>query len=768
MLSALGEQFREPFSWRSTMGPSNGSRCPSICLLALGAVAAEMAVAQETDVNQQDHATALEEVVVTASRHSESSQEYAGGLQVFTGADLEQSSKDGFESYLLAVPTVSLRSQNGVSHVAVRGIANVTGGDYGAATTAETVGVYLNDVPLAGTSVFPDLGLYDVQRVEVLKGPQGTLYGEGAMGGAIRIILNEPSTSGVLGTADMTGSSTEHGAANHRIRGALNVPLGERVAMRLVGSYRKDEGFIENLATGEKNANDYESHSARALLKADLTDRFSVDLLAMQEVNRQGQPNEVDDLVALSTHTPEPRFGDSDTKIAALTLNYDFGFAELTSVSSYFSSVRNRLNRLQLGSVLAGIYGVPVSQDNFQFKADMSATTQELRLVSKEGGRLDWVVGAFYRKKKHVATGGTDLAPADMLALNEVLSAAGSPLFATTHVWDTTEVSDRFEQTALYADFAYRVRDNLDVLAGLRGYRERLDDYQYQHGVGVFDFLQSGPVVVNPTDSGIVPKVGLRYRPTGKAMLYGTVSQGFRSSAANIGFANSGVGDPGASSDKTTNYELGAKTQWLDDRVNLNASLFYIRWTNMQLNQIGIATKPPSVGELAGFLGNGGDADIHGAEIQLTAAPGGGLLVGGAVGYTRSKLTKAPATTFVDAELPATAQWTASAFGEYRAPLTANAAGFVRIDGQYVDSQLLVLPSTAVPDGAPLDSYFMSNFRLGFDLANWGVEGFVENLTDERAQLGRGLIGGGGSPQDLNRYNISRPRTFGVTMRIRF
>jgi iron complex outermembrane receptor protein len=716
----------------------------------------------------------LEEVTVTANRRSETVLNYAGSVQVLSGEALDNPLKTGFEGYLLRVPSVSLREENGVSHITVRGVSNISGGDYGSAATSETVGVYINDIPLAGTSVLPDLGLYDVQRVEVLKGPQGTLYGAGSMGGAIRILLNEPTTEGVTGSTEATGSYTEYGGANYTLRGAVNVPINSAVAMRLVASDRHDSGFIDNTATGKRDANPYDEHSVRGLIRAQVSPNLTAELLLLNDSSKQFQANDADNINALTVDSPEPRFNDANTSLFALTLAYSLGFADLTSVSSGFRGTRHRVNHLVLGSSLAGIYGVPVTQDNFRFEADVHAFSQEIRLVSKGASPLQWVVGAYYQDLRHDVTGGTDLDPADLVALNTVLFQRGLPIFGTPEVWNTTTIQDYSKQGSLYADLTYHFSDKFDVFGGLRGYYEHLYSYQYQHGDGVFSNIVSGPVVITPNDSGFVPRVGLRYYPTAKLMTYGSVSQGYRSSAPNLGYNNFGLGSPGVHPDKATTYELGAKKESANGRIAVNAAIYHIRWTKIQLAQTATAVKAPYIGLEEGFLSNAGNASINGAEVSLEAAPVKSLSLGGSIGYNQSRLTSALVPSFVGVELPVTPKWTASGWATYRAPLSGRLDGEIGLDAEYVGRQLAVLPSSAAVaggangDGLPIEPYFSANLRVGLRATEWRMDLFVENLTDRRSELGRGLLDSTGAVNDPNRFSISRPRTVGLTARYMF
>ena len=211
--------------------------------------------------------TLLEEIVVTAERRTQNEQDVATALQAFTGQGLERRGADGFEDYVLSVPGLSFRDQGaGATRIAIRGISNVSASDFAVTTPVSTVGLYLNDVPIQGTSQLPDLNLYDLEQIEVLKGPQGTLYGEGAMGGAIRMTLARPDPTEFSARGEVIGSFTDDGGFNNAGRGVVNIPIAEgSTALRIVGTYRDHDGFVDNIARDEEDANSSSAYSVRAL-----------------------------------------------------------------------------------------------------------------------------------------------------------------------------------------------------------------------------------------------------------------------------------------------------------------------------------------------------------------------------------------------------------------------------------------------------------------------------------------------------------------------
>lgn len=703
----------------------------------------------------------LQEIIVTAARRTQRAQDFAGGLQVFNGGELDRRGVNGFNDYLPSVPGASFRDQgNGSTSVSLRGISNVGGSDFGALSTVSTVGVYLNEVPIQGTSMLPDLALYDLSRVEVLKGPQGTLYGEGAMGGAIRMMLNAPDPAGYRSTADATLASTDNGGINYRVRGMMNAPLGESTALRVVGSYRDDDGFIDNLATGKDDINGRSAWSVRALLSSQLTERFSIDVLALHDASSVDGFPQMDRRVGdVKVNNPETEYADVDTSIFGLTLQYDLGGVDLTSVTSYYDSQQKK--QAYAPYPLAAYFPSNVAPSMSRGDTDLGSFAQELRLVRQGDNRLDWVAGVFYRDKTQDNISEAVFTDANFAAANALLAAAGDPLL-TTLIPGREVIKDTYEQVAVYGEITYEVVDRLDLTLGARWFDEDVESTYDFIGSDVLAPISLSGLDLRGKDSGVIPKIGLAYKLDRSKLLYALASQGFRSSGPNVihSFFPT-LGEDFVSSDSLWNYEIGTKTTWLDGHLQANVDAFYVDWRDIQGNQIEFVS---SIGADLGFVGNAGNAEIRGAELEINAffaAWEAGL----AVGLTDSELTQSNSNTLVGAQLPNVPKWTGSTYLQYRFPV-ARGEGTVRFDARYVDSQVtrFIAPGD---DGSPLDSYSVGNLRFGFtpESGAWGLDVFVDNLWDERAELGRDLAYAGNTAF-TGRFTVNQPRTVGVTFRV--
>jgi iron complex outermembrane receptor protein len=723
--------------------------------------AVDGSVEKSDTASEGKSASSVEEIVVTANRREQSAQDVPAGLQVFRGAELDRLGANGLENYILTVPNVGFKDQgNGSVHVALRGVSDFGGDDGGlGAQTQSTVGLYLNDVAVSNTSYLPDLGLYDLNRIEVLKGPQGTLYGEGAMGGAIKLILNSPDPTAFSGKSDLTLSDTEHGGFNYRARAMANIPLiTDKVALRAVGSYRDDSGFVDNVISGRREDNSGRAYSLRATLSAKLTDQFSAELLALYDYLHQNEFPEVNLAVGgLLSDSTENRFNRSKTSLFGLTLKYDLGFSELSSISSYYEADRNLIQRFELAQYVFGPLGT-IDQQPYLTDTKLSSVAQELRLVSKSDGRLDWVAGAFYRHKRQDGFFDLFLSDEELTSVNAGAAEAGLPTLPST-TFALSSIEDAYNQYAVYGESNYKITDKLVFTAGLRWFDETVTYHNTLVGFGVAAGFNSAPPKQEIEDQGVVPKFGLSYRLSPDHLVYALATKGFRSSALNLNQAF-GVGGAGATSDNIWNYEIGAKNAWADRHVTANVSAYYVDWSNMQSKESALS---PVTHTLLEFTGNGGNSTISGVELELAAAPVDSIRIGFSAGYLDSKLTRSAigVGAVVGAPLPNAPEWTGSGFAEYRLAVREVGKAYVRLDAKYTDRQATRL-ITATDDGGFLGSYTIGNARVGFDSSGWNAALFVDNVSDKRAQLGRGLLSLGA--QNAQRVIVTRPRTIGISL----
>jgi iron complex outermembrane receptor protein len=748
-----------------TIGPEGTHPNTAARGLRVAQVKSYKGASDSTESHRSEPEERLEEVLVTAARREQSAQDVAGGLQVFLGSDLDRQGANQFADYLLQTPGVSFRDQGaGAERVSLRGISNVAGSDNGITAPSSTVGLYLDDISISDTSNLPDISSYDLQRIEVLKGPQGTLYGEGAMGGAIKMVPNKPRLDRFEAHSDLTLSGTEGNALNYGLRGVTNIPLlTDKVALRVSGTYQSLDGFIDNLYSGRDKVNRSTGYSVRALLLARLTDRFSAELLALQSAQNQDHFDQADlSLGDLKIYSVEPEFNDVKNDVFGLTLKYDGDLASFTAISSYYTAKRDQVVRVPvLATPVFGSFGT-VTQDPIGFDLNLHNFAQELRLVSQGEQQFDWVIGAFYREKKQRGLANLYVAQSDLASVNAGLTGAGLPALPNTGTYLAGDTTDTYRQYAGYGEVNYHPVESLTLTAGLRWFHE---DVIFL-GDTVGNSILAGATAVDSENfpySRTVPKFGVSYRFNKDSMVYVQAAQGFRSGIININRSFE-VGDIAAKPDKLWNYELGTKTSWADGRLKLNGSLYYVDWKSIQTIETAIS---PVSNSPIGFFGNGGNARIRGVEIDLAAVPMADVLLGTTFGYTDSEMTEATDDASIVGEtLPNVPRLTASGFGEYRFRQTRGDSYF-RFDVQHIGRQA-TRPITTSSDGAWVDGYTLGSLRVGFDAKQrWGAAFFINNLWNERAQLGRGITGAG-AIYNLERYTIARPRTFGLTFSVEY
>jgi iron complex outermembrane recepter protein len=741
---------------------------------------------QVADAERQDA-----DIVVTATRRESSIQDVAAGIQVLDGKTIDQLSLDSFEEFVPSIAGIGFtQSGSGTAQLGLRGVSNVTGGDFGVGDSVSTVGLYFDDVPIQGGVTLPDIALYDLVQVEVLKGPQGTLFGEGAMGGVIRLIPNKPRLDAFEARGDATLSSTESGGENYQIRGVINIPIvNDRLGLRLSGTYKRDEGYIDNVATGATNINDNKVWSIRAALRAQLADTVGIDLLYLHDKGRlDGLNNFIPQLGDLVIEAFENRFNETNRDLFAGTVNIDLGeVARFTSVTSYFDDRRDFAERFPLNlnflvPLLTGGVAVPAPgsrAENLLTTAVQKTFTQEIRLVSSGDGPFRWVLGGFYRDRDSVSETATlaDAAPSINAALTARLGAGAARfLFPASGTPGTITIApflpafertadEAFKQKAIYGEANYELADKLRLTFGVRYYDERVSLSELTTGYGpiaVFTRPRNRQEIKN---DGFLFKGGLDYRVNDDVLLYTVASEGFRSGGPNLNASTDPTGSiPFAfGSDSLWNFEGGFKTSWLDRRVTLNGAVYYQDWKDVQSRAlVSVPLSPGAPPTVLGFIGQGADARVIGGEIELKGRPADWLDFGGALSVNDTEVTRVrPGSTLrVGDTLPRAPKLSGSAYVQVTRPLSGSLSGFARFDFQHVGEQI---DSTGTPP-VKIDELNVGRLRLGAYTKRFGVDVFVDNLWDTRPVLGR-LLNFTSPISQLNPVSSIRPRTIGVTLR---
>ncbi len=655
---------------------------------------------------------ALEEVTVTAQKRTQNIQDVPMSISALDGAALDAIGAKNFEDFAREIPGLAFANLGpGQNRFTIRGVSTFSG--------TSVVGIYLDDSPIASTINYsqPSLALYDVERVEVLKGPQGTLYGEGSLGGTLRYITADPDPTKFAAKSEATVSNTEKGGTNYDIEAAVNLPLiDNELAVRLVALHQYDSGYIDNIPLHDNNFNDVTTDAFRAKVLWKATDALSIQLTGMYQKIAQGGPN-VESLDAptgsLENLDTAPQSYADKLSQGSLKVTYDFPFATLTSATSYFA------REVGQDAQSRGYAFNPPFPYFTEDALDFHVFTEEARLASKADGPLTWLAGVYYNQYH---------ATADYNYFDTTASGASQ---------GATIQDNQFKQYAVFGEAEYALTSQFFGTAGVRWYKE--DQYAVDDTGKLFSV----------SSNVAVPRFALRYVFNPQATVYVSATEGFRSGGVNL-YSIPGVNNTYAP-DKTWNYEVGTRLTDANRRVSVDLSVYHIDWRDLQT-----FVARPDLGPFTYFIENVSAAKVDGAELQLDWKPGlvRGLAIGGNGSLSNARYTKdVPFEGPAGNKLPQTPRWTASAYAEYRLPLTPGLEGYSRFDYEYQGTAF-----TLGDNLTEIGNYSLGNLRVGVDAGPWSAELFANNLWDTRATLYER------ASEEFGIYR-NRPRTYGLTLR---
>lgn len=718
----------------------------------------------------------IEEVIVTAQHRQERLYEVPMGITAITSDVMSKSQQRGFEDYTMLVPgmTLSQGDSGGVNTLSMRGL-NANG-------VGSTVSVYLDEAPIGsssavanGSAFASNFDTWDMQRVEVLRGPQGMFYGASSEGGLVKFITNAPDPKGFDAAVEAGAESVAKGGTGWSAKGMLNVPLGERAAFRISGFNEHQPGYVDDLYQHKHDVNTSEKTGVRASFLVLPTDTVSVRLTAQHQVL------DVDGgaLVDADNLTRLPAYGELTHREAllvpskyrydnvALGINWDMGWASLMSSSAYSETkngVGGDLSLMPTGMIPGVSYMDLLSTPAFYppdggltptgligatlvNKVTLKKFTQEFRLQSPEG-RLEWELGAFFTREQ--------------AALNQPFQMrnvpSGTP-FGPPGWFLLGELDSIYKEWAAFGSITYAFTDKFDVQLGGRWARNEQTASLYQSSVffGIDGGLDGG-AKANKFLYSLAP----RWHINDRWMAYARVASGYQPGGMNLLPVGTPAGVPTQfKPDSTVNYELGTRAQLLDRRLAVELTAFRIDWTDVQLNQV---VHTP-IGDF-GIVGNGGTARSQGVELSLQATPFDGLNLTLSGAYIDAILTSRAETAAADSgdRLPGTPRLSTTLDVEYAWPLWANYRAYVGGTWAYVGN---VAPtfSTISGDDRLIDSYTYGNLRAGVQSDRWGVSLYAKNVTDRRALLS---FGDSGDPAFAGSSAYNRPRTIGIAVTYRY
>jgi iron complex outermembrane recepter protein len=715
-----------------------------------------------------DNTYVLNEVVVTATRRSERLMDVPLSITAFSQEDLTQKGIVGLEGIARETPGVVLNTASDDNYrLTTRGIS--TNG-WGAGLQTTTT-VYLDELPITtiGNTITLNPNLYDVERVEFLRGPQGTLFGSGSLSGALRILTHSPNLEQFDASTLVDFGYTPDGSGiRQRYNGMVNLPLvTDTLALRIVGFYRNEDGYIDNVGTGVKDSNSLRDSGGRAVLMWVPTDRLSVRLMASYEDSDPRDASLTNPLLGdLKRYSTTPDLYTSIQDIYNATISYKFDGADLISSSTYAVS-DNRFD-VDLAGTFADLIPFYL-HDWFRTKS----VVEETRLVSNTTGPVDWVLGGFYLYRDIPLT-GFDLSSPDYLAAHGI---TGLPADGT---FSSFPSDTRTYEAAGFGDVTYHFTSQLSATGGVRygRYGGSVENYAGTNSNYFVYALYgiSGPLPLTPVPAYTTRypaagkaswKASLTYEPTRNLTEYLTVSTGYRTPVYNAEAGNVSIINPkdivipaGAGSDSLTNYELGLKGRWLEGRVTADLAAYFIDWSNIQVQ----ANRPS---DQVQFATNVGKAISKGLEAEVTVKPVHGLELGLNGALNQAKVTELSAeqaliSGAVQGSRLASPEIQGSLFGTYSYSFTSTVNGFTSFQAEHVGSFPNGFPNspgttTLSPTYGHTDTYTDFNAQTGFVVGKTTTTFYAENIGNSRAVV---YI----HPESFvdSRYGILQPRTIGV------
>ncbi len=687
--------------------------------------------------DRQARVTTLGTVVVTATRRSESVQKVSMPVSVVSYHDIQREHLQDFADYTAAVPGFNVVSFGaGFNELSIRGIAS------GSGQPSASVGVYVDDTPFGSSSVFaegslltPDIDPADLDRIEVLSGPQGTLYGAGALGGVIRFITIPPDTHEYSGRLQLGGNSVDGGGNGFGVHGMVNLPLvKDKLAIRANVYDRTDPGFINDAGLGKTNVNQSKVKGGRVSLLWTPSDKTSLRVTALaQNLNSDGNPTE-----ALDPATLLPVYGDLQQRGPAgtgtfdaryrlynATFSTDLGWATLMSSSSY-----STLNSVQNEDVTPLLFLGPQANGNpygtlEAVTVPQTKATEEIRLTSPKAQTVEWLGGVFWTRE----TGNNlqDIYASDYYSGTPQPSPFGIPIGGDSQ-------PSTYEAYAVYANATWHVTERFDLEAGLRYSHDK--QHYTEIGYGLL-FGAIPPTVLldkRSSDSTTTFSVTPTYHISDHSMVYARVASGFLPGGPND-VAPGAVGVPPTfSPTKLTDYELGLKSTSWNDRLITDLSVYYIDWTKIPLSTF----ESPYT-----FLTSAGQARSKGVEASVAVIAAPGLKLSLNASYNDASLTKDapfPSNGKRGDPLPYAPQFTLSLAGDYDFPMGGGWHGYVGASYQYIGERSTdfafsypipgVLPP--LPSSPTIPGYSTINLRAGVNRDEWNIDVYVKNLTNQR------------------------------------
>jgi outer membrane receptor protein involved in Fe transport len=727
----------------------------------------------QTTTAPQSPATALGEIVVTAQREKSTVQSVPISMTAVSGEQLQARGITSVADMSHEVPGLSMRSAGpGQTEFEARGLASSGG-------SSPTVGFYLDDIPLSPPAtaqngkVVIDPDLYDLSRIEVLRGPQGTLYGSGSMGGTIKLVTNQPQIGEFQASVEGIASATQGGGPNGGLKGMVNIPINDMVALRIVGTEKYVDGWIDRIVVNPfptdtdtrgdvaaapiksvaKDVNTEQLSSFRASLLAKPNDDLSIVGSVFYQAMKQGGYNEYD--LPPGSHPREAHYEAFDIKepisdsitIYGLTIDQNLGFANLTSATSYWDrkqqQTQDASESVQYVFGLASPIALPFSETD-----SSQQFSQEVRLASPDGdgARFHWIVGAFYTKLN---------SNWNEYGANPAFASFSAPGTNPLGIVGSINNPYKITQYAAFFDAYYKITDTLKFTAGLRYFNYESSVVVDEYGLATANIAHVPTTAADKTTakaSGVTPRFDLSYTPDHNLTVYASASQGFRPGGANMAVPSfCGPAPNSYRPDSVWDYELGEKAKVLDGNLTVNSDVFYIKWKDTQ--QVLLL----NCGFQYNF--NAGNARSFGAELEVNYRLSDELTVSLNGTYTDAEIDEPAANTGIAPGSPIlnVPKYTGNMNILYRRPINDQLDFVARLSNVYVGT------STDASFGpVNLPAYDLTNIRFGVAHPKWSAYLFIDNVTNKRAALTANNTSFQFNIPALVRMSTNQPRTFGI------
>ncbi|MDB5469540.1 MAG: TonB-dependent receptor [Caulobacter sp.] len=750
---------------------------------------------------------AVEEVIITAQKRDENLQDVPVSIQALGGQKLEELQVSDFGDFVKFLPSVSTQPIGpGFGSVYMRGVAS--GGDGNHSGSLPSVGIYLDEQPITTIQGALDIHVYDIARVESLAGPQGTLYGASSQAGTIRIITNKPKIGVFEGAFDAEVNTVAGGDQGYGAEGYVNLPMGEKMAARLVGWYVHDAGYIDNVASdrlyptwggrdghgpinnddfAEENYNDVDTIGARASLKIDLNEDWTITPQLMgqrQEANGNFSYNPLIGDLAQSRFRPE--YSNDEWYQAALTVEGKIGMFDVVYAGSYlkrdvetasdYSDYSFFYDTLMgYGDYWVDNLGNTVDPTQYINATDhYTRQTHEVRISSPGDQPIRFVAGLFYQDQKHDIFQNYQI---DGLATS--LSITGLP----GTIWLTSQVREDTD-TAVFGEVSWDITPTLTLTGGLRGFEAEnsLEGFfgfsaGYSSNGEAACFAPADTpqapcknLAKSTKDDGYTHRLNLTWKIDDDRMVYGTWSTGYRP-----GGINRRGSLPPYISDFLTNYELGWKTTWAQGTIRWNGAVYYEQWEDFQFSILGANGLTE--------IKNAANAEIYGVETDVVWRLTDDWTLSGGGAYTHAELsdnycgftdpqgnpiTSCPAPLApTGTQLPVTPRFKGNVTLRYDFVL-AEMDGFVQGSWVGQSSSYADLRLAERDILGKQDAWQTFDFAIGLKPGDWNLQVYFNNLFDERASLFRSAQCAEAVCGGATYITPNQPRTVGIKVGRKF